>query len=308
MRTALPERIGGLSLILGAPAVRHLLVALSDVVADRRWPIRFCGAGAPSRLAASAITALAGIVLMLVGFYFVYARIRGKSGWLGALGFLFIEAAYFLQGCKVTWEIFLYPVIAAHPESGFLLADGIIRNDPAVVLFRAVASLTILAGIVLFSLAVYRSRDYPPTAPALVFIGALTYATGPFLSLYLAIAGIFIFAVGCLMLGIEFDTRTSPHDSLTPLFRFTPFTPFIPFSISAHSAPIETGATMNDALSQRLKMQLQGHPRICGIVIVAARPGCTGGVRTAPTSTRSQARISSYCGLASSRCRSCAQP
>lgn len=150
-----------------------------------------------------ALAAFAGILLMLGGFYAVYARVRAKAGIAGAIGFLFIEAAYLLQACKVTWELFLYPIIAAHPESAFLLRDAIIKHDPGVAVFRTVASLTIFIGVVLFCRTLYRSGEYPKSAPILIFAGALVYAVGPVISTFVSIAGIFTLSAGCLLLGIR---------------------------------------------------------------------------------------------------------
>ena len=212
MNFSFPERIGGIALIIGAllfaaySSLYLILLPIAEGKFDYAQVVRN-----PAWLPL-AVTALSGIALMMLGFYFVYARIRPYTGFIGAIGFFFIESAYFLQGCKVTWDIFIYPVIVAHAESAFLLADGIIWNDPNVILFRAIASLTILAGIVLFSLAVFHSRRFPPTFPALIFIGAIIYAVGPYFSLYLAISGIFIFAVGCLMLGVELMRHAKQND------------------------------------------------------------------------------------------------
>ncbi|WP_415878160.1 hypothetical protein [Methylomonas sp. TEB] len=150
-----------------------------------------------------ALVAFTGVLALLVGFYAVYARMRDTAGVQGAVGFSFVEAAYLLQACKVTWELFLYPIIAHYPETAFLLRDAVIKNDPAVLLFRISASATILIGIVLFCLAIYRSAFYPKPAAALIFVGAVVYALGPMISVYVSIVGIFTFAVGCMLLGVR---------------------------------------------------------------------------------------------------------
>lgn len=111
------EKFGGISLITGSllltaysalfPALLPLGNGTYDcvqMVLNPNW-VRL------------ALIAFAGVILMLIGFYAVYARIRSSAGLVGAIGFLFIEAAYLLQACKVTWELFLYPIIASHPES-----------------------------------------------------------------------------------------------------------------------------------------------------------------------------------------------
>ncbi len=128
---------------------------------------------------------------------------RSSAGLVGAIGFLFIEAAYLLQACKVTWELFLYPVIASHPESAFLLRDLVIKHDPAVGVFRLMASVTILLGIVLFCYTMYRSTEYPKSAAVLIFAGAMVYALGPMISIFVSVAGIFTLAIGCLLIGLR---------------------------------------------------------------------------------------------------------
>jgi hypothetical protein len=203
MQVPLTEKLGGVSIVIGAVLfavysslftvllpIGHGSFDYVQVVLNPNW----------TRLA---FIALIGILLMLVGFYAVYARLRRKGGLIAAIGFLFIEAAYLLQACKVTWELFLYPVIASHPESAFLLRDAIIKHAPAVVMFRTISSITIFIGIVLFCFALYRSTEYPKSAALLIFVGALVYALGPMLSLYAAIAGIFTLAIGCALLGVR---------------------------------------------------------------------------------------------------------
>ncbi len=197
------EKVGGVSLILGS-----LLLTAYAVLYPMLLPV---GGGTydyvqvvldPSWVPL-AIVAFAGVLLMLVGFYGVYSRLRFKAGLVGAIGFLFIEAAYLLQACKVTWELFLYPVIAEHPESAFLLRDLVIKHDPAVGIFRLVASVAILLGIVLFCYTLYRSDEYPKSGAVLIFGGALVYALGPMISIFVSVAGIFTLAIGCLLTGLR---------------------------------------------------------------------------------------------------------
>ncbi len=197
------EKVGGLSLIAGS-----LLFAIYSAMFPFLLPIQggnydLVQVVINPNWVRLAIAAFVGILLMLIGFYAVYLRVRAKGGIVGAVGFLFIEAAYLLQACKVSWELFLYPVIADHSGSAFLLRDAIIKHDPAMVFFRIASSATIFIGIVLFCLTLYRSEEYPKTAPILIFVGALIYAVGPMASIFLSIAGIFTLAVGCLLLGFR---------------------------------------------------------------------------------------------------------
>jgi hypothetical protein len=197
------EKVGGVSLILGS-----LLLAAYSALFPVLLPV---GNGTYDYVqmvmnpnwVRLAIIAFIGVILMLIGFYAAYSRIRSGAGLVGAIGFLFIEAAYLLQACKVTWELFLYPVIASHPESAFLLRDLVIKHDPAVGIFRLMASVTILLGIVLFCYTLYRSSEYPKAGAVLIFVGAVVYALGPMISIFVSVAGIFTLAIGCLLIGLR---------------------------------------------------------------------------------------------------------
>lgn len=197
------EKLGGIaiiagSLLLSAYAVLFpVLLPLGTGTFDYAEVVR-----SPGWVPLAGV-AFAGVLALLVGFYAVYAKMRATAGLLGAVGFLFVEAAYLLQACKVTWELFLYPVIARYPETAFLLRDAVIKNDPAVLAFRISASATILIGIVLFCLAIHRSALYPKPAALLIFVGAVVYALGPMISVFVSIAGIFTFALGCMLLGVR---------------------------------------------------------------------------------------------------------
>jgi len=201
MNSTWPEKLGGVSLIFGS-----LLMAAYSVMFPLLLPIGRYAADYGEMVRNPnwlwlAIVVFVGILLLMAGFYAVYSRMRVRAGIIGAAGFLFLEAAYLFQACKVTWEIFLFPIIAAHSETAFLLRDGAIKHDPAVSTFRIICSIAIFMGILLFCLTLYRSKEYPKAAPILVFAGALSYALGPMTSVYVALSGIFAFAAGCFILG-----------------------------------------------------------------------------------------------------------
>ncbi|MBD9356395.1 hypothetical protein [Methylomonas albis] len=197
------EKLGGIAIIVGSLLLSAYAVLFPILLPLGRGSFDYVEVVRNSAWVPLALVAFAGVLALLVGFYAVYAKMRDTAGVQGAVGFLFVEAAYLLQACKVTWELFLYPVIARYPETAFLLRDAIIKNDPAVLAFRISASATILIGIVLFCLAIYRSALYPKPAAALIFVGAVVYALGPMISVYVSTVGIFTFAVGCMLLEVR---------------------------------------------------------------------------------------------------------
>ena len=96
------EKVGGISLIAGS-----LLLTVYSVLFPVLLPLNggqydFVQVVLNPNWVRLATIALAGVVLMLVGFYAVYLSVRASAGMVGAIGFLFVEAAYLLQACKVT--------------------------------------------------------------------------------------------------------------------------------------------------------------------------------------------------------------
>ena len=61
--------------------------------------------------------AFAGVLLMLAGLDALYERARPSSGRLGWTGLVVLKLALILQACKLTWELFLDPIIAARPQA-----------------------------------------------------------------------------------------------------------------------------------------------------------------------------------------------
>jgi hypothetical protein len=158
-----------------------------------------------------AVVALGAVIMMLFGFTAVYTKLFAESGLIGLLGFIFIELAYLLQACTVTWEIFLWPIIASHRESLFLLRDFVIKHDPLIGVFKVTASITIFLGIILFCIALVRSKSFPKVGGILIFVGAFMYGLAPLVSVIAAIVGIFILSIGCTIIGISMMRKSAGY-------------------------------------------------------------------------------------------------
>jgi hypothetical protein len=202
MQLSTIQKLGGASLILGSILLLVYSVLFPLLLPMKEMNTDFTLLVLNPNWICLAVTVFAGVLMMIFGFGAVYSKLYAESGLLGLLGFIFIEIAYILQACKVTWEIFLWPVIASHRESLFLLQDFIIKNSALVAIFRVIASATIFLGIILFCLALIRSSSFPKPGGILIFIGAFMYGLGPLLSVYVAMTGIFILSIGCTIIGL----------------------------------------------------------------------------------------------------------
>ncbi len=208
MRLLVLQRLAGSALLLGA-----LLLAIYATAFPALLPI----AQAETDFAQLVLNppwlwlagvAFAGVLLLAAGFAGVYSRLYASAGWTGLIGFVFLELAYLLQAMSVSWEVFLFPVIARHSGSVVLLRDNLIIQDKLVHAFELSAAATILVGTVLFCLALVRSRAFPRYAGVVVFVGALLYGLN--LNFAAAVAGILIHTFGCLILALRLFRPPAP--------------------------------------------------------------------------------------------------
>jgi hypothetical protein len=141
-----------------------------------------------------------GVILMIFGFTAAYSKIYQKAGVLGFGGYFLVVLAYIFQAAKITWEIFIYPIIAGYGPSKPLIQERILMHHQLYGLFRICAEATIFIGVVLFCIVLIKSR-FPKAAGILILCGAIIYGFGPIVHLYIELAGIFILASGCFVLG-----------------------------------------------------------------------------------------------------------
>jgi hypothetical protein len=201
MTTLSYERLGSVFFALGSILLAAYAVLFVLLLPIHDGEFDYVGLVTHPHWRSIALIAFAGVVSLLTGLEAVYSRIRDSAGILGATGLVLTKVALILQACVLTWEMLMDPLIAAHPESAFLLRDGWILNAPWMVAFRWVFLLTILGGALLFGLAVLRSRQFPMPAIALLIAGAVLYALGAWMSVFLAISGVTLFAIGGLLIG-----------------------------------------------------------------------------------------------------------
>ena len=203
MKLSTLQKLGCISLIGGSILLTAYSIFFSTLMPIDQIRQDYSIAVLNSNYVWNASVAFFGLLFMLFGFTAVYSRLYKDSGIVGFLGYIFISIAYMIKISKVTWEIFLYPVLATNQNSIFLLKDIVFHNDPGIILFRILASATIFIGIVLFCIALIRSKEFPRIAGILIFIGAIIYGIGPMITVLIAIGGIVIFSIGCLMLGLN---------------------------------------------------------------------------------------------------------
>ena len=147
--------------------------------------------------------AFPGVFLTAFGFTAIYSKIYKESGILGFLGYILITIAYILQAAQISWEIFVYPAMIAHEPSVALLRDRIFITSPMVSIFRMLFDGSILLGVITFGTALIRSKEFPKAGGILFVSGAIIYAVGPMIYIYLGILGVLMLSAGMLILGLK---------------------------------------------------------------------------------------------------------
>lgn len=203
MKLSTLQRLGGISIIIGAVLFTAWAVCWPTLLPVQEQSRDFSAMVLHPNWIWIASLALPGVVLMVFGFTAVYSRFYQEAGALGLTGYVFISLAYILQGAQLTWEIFLYPIIAGHAPSMPLFRDKIMLNHPLFAAFRVLFDTVIFAGVVAFSAALIRSKQFPKIAGVLILCGALVYAVGPMFWIYFGIIGVLVLSAGCVILGLK---------------------------------------------------------------------------------------------------------
>jgi uncharacterized membrane protein YqgA involved in biofilm formation len=109
--------------------------------------------------------------------------------------------AFLFQAASITWEIFLYPPIVNYGPSIGLFRDGIFMHNQMLHLYYLLYDATMGLGVILFSITLLESREFPVYAGILFFCGVIAYAVGSWFNAYAAVAGVLILSTGCFVLG-----------------------------------------------------------------------------------------------------------
>ncbi len=194
------QKIGGITIIIGALLLILYSILFFFVLPFNQMKIDFSKLVLHNYWILTSFIAFIGLLLLIYGYLAIYTKIYSTSGLIGLISIVLIEIAYLLQIIKVSWEIFLYPIICNHLESIFLINKLIIISNPLVKIFNITSSLTILAGIILFSLVIFKSKVYSKISAIFICLGAIMYGGGPFIGAFVSLIGILIFAIGCVLI------------------------------------------------------------------------------------------------------------
>lgn len=101
----------------------------------------------------------------------------------------------------MTWEIFVYPVLVSDSSFISIIRDEVLIADPMVSTFFTIFTIIIFIGVVLFSIALLRTKEFSKVAVVLFLTGAILYAIG---GIFIGIIGVVMLGAGSFILGMNF--------------------------------------------------------------------------------------------------------
>ncbi|MBN1962842.1 MAG: hypothetical protein JW841_18065 [Deltaproteobacteria bacterium] len=197
------QRLGGFAVIIGAVllaawSILHTILLPNFAHGSDITPLilnpHFCWLE---------LTALLAVLFLVFGFAAIYSRFYSSSGVLGFIGYVFVTLAYILQIANSAWALLIFPLLAKHELLYPLFGGKIYFNDTGILIFQNMFLAVMLIGVVTFSIALIRSREFSKISGILFLTGVVLYGIGPMISEYVAVFGVFILASGCALLGLR---------------------------------------------------------------------------------------------------------
>ncbi len=123
-------------------------------------------------------------------------------GWSGRSGFILVISAFFIHGCLLSWETFIWPEIADNIKAVFLITEGVFLQSRSIVLLYSLFSLTFALGFVLLGTAWLKTRLFPKAAVIMIMAGASIYALAVAFGGYTGLIAFTMYLTGLFYIGL----------------------------------------------------------------------------------------------------------
>jgi len=196
------KKSGGFALIAGGSLLFAWAILAQILIPLKEAESNFIALVKDEQWIFVASIAFVGILLIIFGLFFSYIFFRTKGGILGFLGFTLAITALIFQISLLTWEIFLYPVLANSPSVSHIFNDKTILNDPAVGFFLTLFSVVTFLGYILFGISIFRTNFFYKISGILMCLGPTLYIGSIFIP-FLEAIGAALFAVSLITMGYK---------------------------------------------------------------------------------------------------------
>lgn len=152
------------------------------------------------------LVALIGLLSAIIGIFAVFGLYlvnRDHPGGLLFAGTVLLVLGLVFETAGLTWDIFIWPVLAASDKYAGFITDGLFVQSPQLMSFLITMLALLAAGNILTALGLGRTGKYGNWVPWLMIIGIILYVAGNFVSLQIATAGLCLYSIAFVMIGIK---------------------------------------------------------------------------------------------------------
>ena len=129
----------------------------------------------------------------------------------GTIGFVLVFLGFFIQGCLLSWEAFLWPIVGNESRSAFLIQEAVFIKSPPVAALYISFSIAFSVGFVLLGYAWMKAKLFPKAAVIMVMLGAFVYSFAVAFGGWVGLIAFTIYLFGILSLG-WFHMNPDPYD------------------------------------------------------------------------------------------------
>ena len=145
----------------------------------------------------------AGLIASILGIFALFGLYHHtrKSPVLTS-GIILLILGLMLELSGKTWDLFVWPVLCSYEQHLPFIKQGLFLESLPFMVFFILLLLFLFVGSLLTGIGFLKIKQYGK-APFLIIIGIVLYAAGNFTLFHLAAAGLCVYSVAFLMIGIK---------------------------------------------------------------------------------------------------------
>ncbi|MFO7659061.1 MAG: hypothetical protein R6W78_18525 [Bacteroidales bacterium] len=152
------------------------------------------------------LVSFTGLLASIFGIFTVFGIFhanREKGGWLLFTGIVLLFLGLALEMASLTWEVFIWPVVCASEDHISFVKDALFIESIQFKSFIVSLLGLLFLGNLVTAIALFRIKKYGIIAPVLIMAGILLFVAGNFISMHVSSAGLCIYAVAFVMIGLR---------------------------------------------------------------------------------------------------------
>ncbi len=143
-----------------------------------------------------------GILFGVFALFFLYGDMAANLKLTGNIGFIAVIVSFLIHLCLVSWEAFIWPVLAYDEQARLLIQNGVLIKSPQIIILYSLFSLTFLTGFILLGIALIKARFFSKPLVLLTITGSFLYSFAVAIGGYAGLIAFTVYLAGIMGLGI----------------------------------------------------------------------------------------------------------